>query len=62
MLDTLKVQERMAFGQQEDISLFESELSSIKELDFAFNRAASRLTEMSSKEYLQKWNHHIKLN
>ena len=31
----------------------ESELSSVKELRFAFQRAASRLVEMNSVEYLR---------
>ncbi len=42
-------------GQQEELDVYEGELASIKELDFAFKRAASRLVEISSKEYYEKW-------
>ncbi len=47
--------EKLSFGQQEELDVFEGELAAIKELDFAFRRAASRLTEMSSRHYLQRW-------
>lgn len=40
---------------QEELKLLEGELASIRELSFAFKRAASRLTEMSSVYYFQKW-------
>ena len=33
----------------------ESELASVKELEFAFQRASSRLVEMNSVEYLQRF-------
>ena len=33
----------------------ESELASVKELEFAFQRASSRLIEMNSVEYLQRF-------
>lgn len=42
-------------GQQEELDVYEGELASIKELDFAFRRAASRLVEMRSVEYHEKW-------
>ena len=40
----------------EDLDVLEGELSSIQELSFAYQRAASRMIEMSGEEYLQKWN------
>ena len=39
----------------DELKLLEGELSSVQELKFAFRRAASRLTEMAGKEYLQNW-------
>ena len=39
-------------GEEEvELSLLDGEISSVQELGFAFRRAASRLTEMSSKEW-----------
>ncbi len=42
-------------GQQEEICVVESELASIQELSFAFQRATSRLLEMNSAHYYQVW-------
>lgn len=42
-------------GQQEEINVYEGELASIKELGFAFQRAASRMIEMSSEHYFKRW-------
>lgn len=42
-------------GQQEELSVGESELAAIQELNFAFRRAASRLLEMSSEHYIRAW-------
>lgn len=53
---------KLSFGQQEELDVFEGELAAIKELDFAFRRAASRLTEMSSKHYLDRWKERYKIN
>jgi predicted ATPase len=39
----------------ESFDFQESEISSVKELNFAFKRASSRLIEMCSVEYLRKW-------
>jgi hypothetical protein len=50
-----KKEEYGAMGQQEEISVVESELSSIQELGFAFKRATSRLYEMSSPHYFTVW-------
>eukprot|EP01031_Cornospumella_fuschlensis_P033582 gene33582-40625_t len=44
-----------SFGQQEELGVVEGELASVQELHFAFQRAASRLVEMSSEEYLRTW-------
>lgn len=44
--------DKITFGQQEELSVIESELASIQELSFAFQRAASRLVEMNSSNYL----------
>jgi len=40
---------------QDQLKLLEGELSSVQELRFAFRRAASRLVEMSSKQYYTRW-------
>lgn len=50
-------------GGQEDMKALESELTSIQDLRFAFKRAASRMNEMSSIEYYEKWKakYHIKV-
>jgi predicted ATPase len=40
---------------QEELKLLEGELASVQELRFAFKRAASRLTEMSGAEYVERW-------
>lgn len=50
-------------GGQEDMKALESELTSIQDLRFAFKRAASRMNEMSSIEYYDKWKtkYHIKV-
>jgi predicted ATPase len=37
------------------LNVYEGELASIKELEFAFRRATSRLIEMSSEQYQAKW-------
>jgi protein AFG1 len=50
-----KAVERLCSGQQEEMNVYEGELASIKELGFAFERAASRLIEMSSQQYFNKW-------
>lgn len=42
-------------GQQEELSVVESELAAIQELNFAFRRATSRLLEMSSEHYIRAW-------
>ena len=39
----------------DELKLLEGELSSVQELKFAFRRAASRLTEMAGKDYLENW-------
>lgn len=39
----------------DELKLLEGELSSVQELKFAFRRAASRMTEMAGKEYLNIW-------
>ena len=39
---------------QDELKVLEGELASVQELSFAFRRAASRLTEMSSVGYLQE--------
>lgn len=44
-----------SFGQQEELGVVEGELASVQELHFAFQRAASRLVEMNSEEYLAVW-------
>ena len=38
-------------GRAEELDILEGELASIQELEFAFQRAASRMIEMSSSEY-----------
>lgn len=43
---------------QEELKVLEGELASIRELSFAFKRAASRLTEMSSVGYVERWGQH----
>jgi predicted ATPase len=48
-------QERLSTGQQEEINVYQGELASIKELSFAFQRAASRLVEMTSVQYYNRW-------
>jgi predicted ATPase len=48
-------QERLSAGQQEEINVYQGELASIKELSFAFQRAASRLVEMTSVQYYNRW-------
>ena len=40
---------------QDDLKVLEGELASVQELGFAFKRAASRLIEMSSREYYARW-------
>lgn len=40
---------------QDDLKVLEGELASVQELNFAFKRAASRLTEMSGREYYSRW-------
>jgi hypothetical protein len=47
--------ERLSTGQQEEINVYEGELAAIKELAFAFQRASSRLVEMNSRQYYEKW-------
>jgi predicted ATPase len=47
--------DKLSAGQQEELDVFEGELAAIKELDFAFKRAASRMTEMQSSAYYQRW-------
>ena len=39
----------------DDIKVLESELVSVQDLSFAFKRAASRMSEMTSREYHDKW-------
>ena len=46
---------RLSVGQQEEINVYEGELASIKELGFAFERACSRLIEMTSEHYFERW-------
>jgi predicted ATPase len=41
---------------EDQLKVLEGELSSVQELRFAFQRAASRLTEMTGQDYFQKWN------
>ena len=50
-------------GKQEEAKVLESELTSIQDLRFAFKRAASRMNEMSSIEYYEKWKskYHIRV-
>ena len=38
-----------------EVTVSKGELASVTELDFAFRRAASRLVEMSSTDYLRRW-------
>lgn len=38
-----------------ETEFLQGELSSIKELGFAFRRAASRMSEMAGEEYYQQW-------
>ena len=38
-------------GRAEELDILEGELASIQELGFAFQRAASRMTEMTSNKY-----------
>ncbi len=40
---------------EEDLRLLEGEVASVKELLFAFKRAASRLNEMRGSQYLEAW-------
>jgi predicted ATPase len=40
---------------QEELKVLEGELASIRELSFAFRRAASRLAEMATETYAVKW-------
>lgn len=49
-IDKLKVD-----AAQDELKVLEGELSSIQELNFAFQRAASRLKEISGQEYLERW-------
>ncbi|RYH15028.1 cell division protein ZapE [archaeon] len=53
-IEAIKVQVQ-SFGQQEELGVVEGELASVQELHFSFQRAASRLVEMSSEEYLKAW-------
>jgi hypothetical protein len=41
--------------EEEELSLMEGEVASVKELLFAFRRASSRLAEMQGRAYLDKW-------
>ena len=43
---------------QSDVRVVVGELASVKELSFAFRRAASRITEMTSREY---WKRNVSL-
>ena len=51
-------------GQEVLGEFLQGELASVRELSFAFRRAASRLTDMLGQEYYQQWrdtwqvNHH----
>lgn len=45
-MPTARLKEVNTIGQQEEVNVMESELSSIKDLDFAFQRATSRVMEM----------------
>lgn len=38
-----------------EVNVLEGELASIQELGFAFRRAASRLVEIGSRSYMQRW-------
>jgi predicted ATPase len=40
---------------QVEVNILEGELASIQELGFAFRRAASRLVEIGSRSYMQRW-------
>eukprot|EP01039_Chlorochromonas_danica_P005297 gene5297-5832_t len=52
----LKVrEEKNNLGQQEEISVVVGQLAAVQELDFAFQRAASRLIEMTSDDYHTQW-------
>ena len=42
-------------GSTDTLMVLEGEVSSVKELLFAFRRAASRLTEMRGTSYLEEW-------
>jgi predicted ATPase len=44
-----------ADAAQDELKVLEGELASVQELGFAFRRASSRLVEMSSVAYLQRW-------
>lgn len=38
---------------EKELRLLEGQLSSVQELHFAFKRAASRMTEMSTRQYAE---------